>query len=282
MRLYSHNHFIDGTVEGTNIHQVDTNPSHDHTFYGNGCQNGWDTSKPYAGGSIVACSSYTNQTYDGEVLSTKSVYSLQAATSGSGAAITTDNTNAPDTFCPLGWQLPYSGTGGDYYNKTKSWVNFFSIYSLTNNRTSANKARSYPISIALGGRYYWGQDAGALFVKDDAGHFWSITLKSNIDAYKANVWLVGDLTPNLGYAKNNGLSIRCDCRISDLKSSPWHPRSLISIMAFHFLKAHFPSVKIMSNYLKNETKYFIFKELLVNFDEAESKYKMENRILMSE
>ena len=65
-------------------------------------------------------------------------------------------------------------------------------------------------------------------------------------------------------------------------SSPWHPRSLISIMAFHFLKAHFPSVKIMSNYLKNETKYFIFMELRVNFDEAESKYKMENRILMSE
>ena len=53
-------------------------------------------------------------------------------------------------------------------------------------------------------------------------------------------------------------------------------------MAFHFLKAHFPSVKIMSNYLKNETKYFIFMELRANFDEAESKYKMENRILMSE
>ena len=77
-------------------------------------------------------------------------------------------------------------------------------------------------------------------------------------------------------------ALRCDFDISNLEIFPWHPRSLISIMAFHFLKAHFPSVKIMSNYLKNETKYFIFMELRANFDEAESKYKMENRILMSE
>ena len=200
-------------MAGTNVSFGDNDLNNDHVFYGNGCPNGWDDSKPNAGGSTVACDSSTATTMDGETLSTKTVYSFQAATSGAGSTVITANANSPDTFCPLGWQLPYGGTGGDYYDKSGSWDYLFNAYSIPlsgNSGTGARKLRSYPISVVLGGRYYW--PTASLFVHRTAGHFWSKTASTtgNVEAYKMNVWTSGDaINSNVPYSKGNGLSVRC-------------------------------------------------------------------------
>ena len=263
---------------------IDTNPEHDHTYYGNGCDNGWGTSGEdgsktpcpvsNAGGRFI-------KTADDETQKNGTYYNSQAATDGTGGAIATDNTNSSDTFCPLGWQLPYSGTSGNYYDKSKSWKYLLDAYSLISDISSVTKFRSYPLSYILPGYFTWNK--GMLYNQKSLGDYWSLTISTEANTFFVRVVPSESLlSPQQQSAKAGGRNIRCDSRISILNSFPWHPRSLISIMAFHFLKAHFPSVKIMSNYFKNETKYFIFMELRANFDEAESKYKMENRILMSE
>ena len=255
---------------------ADGNFGHDHTYYGFGCTNPWTSEGEI---STKSCSVRLVATRNNvEIQDIGVYYNFSAAASGSGSQLTTDNANIPDTFCPLGWQLPYSGTGGDYYDKSKSWKFLFAKYSMVNDTPSAQKTNAYPFDYIYSGFYYY--DNGALFAVTSGAHLWSITKKADYSAYRFDTWGSGLQVNN--YYGNYGDPLRCAFDISNLESSPWHPRSLISIMAFHFLKAHFPSVKIMSNYLKNETKYFIFMELRANFDEAESKYKMENRILMSE
>ena len=278
--------YIAGDPEHSLLQYTDANVAHDHTYYGiNGCPNSWgDDGK---GGSDVPCTTNQATTFDNEVQNIGTFYHFQAATSGSGGAIVTPNANSPDTFCPLGWQLPYGGTGGDYYNQPKSWNYLISTYGFTiytdnqhhNNQSAADLFKSYPMSYILAGNYRW--DRGRLYYGNVSGPYWYSTAFDAGSMYRYVISNMGYNNADLN-SKTYGQPMRCDRRISILKSSPWHPRSLISIMAFHFLKAHFPSVKIMSNYLKNETKYFIFMELRANFDEAESKYKMENRILMSE
>ena len=230
----------------------------------------------------MACSSRTINTYDNEALSIGVYYNYQAATSGSGADLSAKNVPSPDTFCPLGWQMPYGGTDGDYYNQSKSWkyllVQYGKDYS-DNNVSTKNFMMSYPFSYIYTGNYIWGI-YGVLMYFGIHGVYLS---SSNYNSDRMDrFYLWGNRVNAESDTKTYGISIRFVLGISKFESFPWHPRSLISIMAFHFLKAHFPSVKIMSNYLKNETKYFIFMELRANFDEAESKYKMENRILMSE
>ena len=261
-------------MEGTDLtpYQED-DPNKDLTYYGNGCS--------VDGGSKKPGSTRIIETYDNENQAMGTYYDYQAAASGSGGTnITADNTNVSDTFCPLGWQMPYAGTGGDYYDKSRSWSYLFSIYNYNNNQAGVEGILSYPLSNIQAGNIYW--PTITLYDMTIMSRLWSTTNSADWGAYRLSVHLEGKNYLIGTGGKGNGHSVRCDFDISDLESFPWHPRSLISIMAFHFLKAHFPSVKIMSNYLKNETKYFIFMELRANFDEAESKYKMENRILMSE
>ena len=253
--------------------------AHDHTYYGNGCPNDWNNP---TGGSTVACSTNLVTTF-GEVQAIGVYYDYLAATTGSGGpdSLKNNNENSPDTFCPLGWQLPYSGTDGDYYDQSKSFRYLKSMY-LSPGDTEPDigkKGLKYPMSFARTGIYVTSK--GGLALMGVASYLTTITNYTRFAGYKSTVY--DDAFSAFAYQdKRDSESVRCDFDISNLEIFPWHPRSLISIMAFHFLKAHFPSVKIMSNYLKNETKYFIFMELRANFDEAESKYKMENRILMSE
>ena len=249
---------------------MDGDANHDHTYYGYGC--------PDTEGSVVSCNLLIINTSDNEPQSIGTYHNFPSATSGSGSTAVTDNSNATDTFCPLGWQLPYSGTGGDYYDQSKSWLYLFDFYHIQYDQQGVNSIRSYPLSYIDAGIYH---PLNGLYRANDMGYYYSGTVYSYKQAYGMRTTTI-DSGPYTVFDSVAAVPLRCDCRISILNSFPWHPRSLISIMAFHFLKAHFPSVKIMSNYLKNETKYFIFMELRANFDEAESKYKMENRILMSE
>ena len=197
--------FIDGTVAGTNINYPDSNISHDHTYYGNGC--------PGGDGSITPCETRIVKTADNENQKNGTYYTFQAATDSTGGAITTDNTNSSDTFCPLGWQLPYSGTGGDYYDKSRSWKYLFSKYSLIDDQASATKLKSYLFSYVYSGYYRWG--TGRLYYQNNGGYYWSSTVVSSTHAYYLNTWSSA-VRPAVTDNKAYGFTVRCHFKVSIL------------------------------------------------------------------
>ena len=196
--------FTDGTVAGNPADLTvykDTNVSHDYTYIGNGC--------PGGDGSITPCENRIVKTADDEDQKNGTYYHFQAATSGTGAAIATDNTDSPDTFCPLGWQLPYSGTGGDYYNQSKSWNYLFNKYSIVDDETSATKVKSYPFSYVYSGYYNW--YTGRLYLQSNNGIYWSSTIVNSTDAYRLHTWSSGIRPANAG-GKAQGFALRCVTR----------------------------------------------------------------------
>ena len=213
----------------------DSDVSHDHTYMGNGCKNGWGTSGE--GGSQTPCADSDAggryvKTADSETQKNGTYYNFQAGTSGAGAVITTGNTNSPDTFCPLGWQLPYSGTGGDYYNKSRSWNYLFTTYSIAfadGTATDATKIKSYPFSYVYSGGYYW--TTGRLYFQSNNGLYWSSTVVSSTNAYYLNTWS-SVVRPADTVNKARGVALRCDFNISSLESSLWHPRKTLNILGF--------------------------------------------------
>ena len=189
-----------GTPVDLTIYKDDTTgyQLRDHTYFGNGCSGG--------DGSATPCSTRIIQTADSENQKNGTYYHFQAATSGSGGTITTDNTNSSDTFCPLGWQLPYSGTGGDYYDKSKSWNFLFNKYSIVDDETSATKVKSYPFSYVYSGFYRW--ITGLLYNQSNAGNYWSSTVVSSTYAYLLHTWS-SVVKPANEYTKAGGLTVRC-------------------------------------------------------------------------
>ena len=186
--------FIDGTVEGTDITIIDGSSNNDHTYFGNGCR--IDEYTPNSG-STKSCSSRTNLTADGETLSIGTYYNFQAIAAGSGGLDYSENNSVVlDTFCPLGWQLSYGGTGGDYYNKSRSWNYFLNSYSIAADTPGSNKIRSYPISYIYTGYFHLG--TGKLFEQGNFALYKSATIldRSNTYGFKISsnsVWSNGDV-----------------------------------------------------------------------------------------
>ena len=197
--------FIDGTVAGTNVTLVDTDNNHDHTYYGNGCLEGGT-------GSATSCSTRIVKTIDNENQIIGVYYSFQAATSGSGGAIVTPNANSPDTFCPLGWQLPYSGTDGDYYDKSRSLNYLFTTYGIRfvdETQADATKVGSYPFSYVLSGAYYWAK--GRLYLQNGGGYYWQSTNNNLPNSYLFHLGR-NTVKPARADNKSFGYSIRCVTR----------------------------------------------------------------------
>ena len=175
--------FIDGTVEGTDVTQYAASDSNQNrTYYGKGCPNVWDNSKASEGygGSPVSCSVSTVKTSDNEYQMVGTLYTYRAANSGSGNDQLADNNNSPDTFCPLGWQLPYSGTGGVYYDQSKSWNYMFSFYDINVSESGSANARSYPVSFIYSGYFLNGGLSGV----GSGNVSWTITKYNLNRAYR--------------------------------------------------------------------------------------------------
>ena len=186
---------------------IDNDDSHDHSYYGNGCPNSWGADG--SGGSQTPCTTRIVPTVNDGNQKNGTHYSFQAATSGSGYSLATENTNAPDTFCPLGWQMPYSGTGGDYYNKSRSWRYLFDAYSITYDSesvASVTKLKSYPISYVFSG--YFGWYTGRLYNLNAYGYHWSSTSTYNKHAFYLLVWSSTIKPSNLD-RKAGGPTLRC-------------------------------------------------------------------------
>ena len=214
--------FIDGTVAGTDIHtgHIDSHSGHDYTYYGNGCPNAWDgdDAEHYHGGSLQSCTTRIVPTYDSENQKNGTYYVFQAATSGSGwSATMPDDTNTADTFCPLGWQLPYGGTDGDYYDKSRSWKYLLDTYGLSygdGKEASSIKVRSYPLSNILSG--YYSQTDAALFYQGNNGLHWSTTSHTGGYAFLFSIWPKA-LFPMVYTYKQYSYTLRCNCEISILE-----------------------------------------------------------------
>ncbi len=193
--------------------------TNDHSYYGRGCKNGWGTSGE--GGSQTPCADsdaggrYVT-TADGETQKNGTYFNFQAATVGAGGAMATDKTDSSYTFCPLGWQLPYSGTGGDYDDKSKTWNHLFKSYGLhigDGTATDATKVKSYPFSFVYSGRYYW--STGRLYAQSNDGYYWSSTVVSSTNAYLLNTWSSG-VSPARTGSKAGGGAVRCGFMVSIL------------------------------------------------------------------
>ena len=193
--------FIDGTVEGRPNDlrvYIDTNVTHDHTYYGNGC--GPDI------GSTTPCSTRIVQTNDGENQKNGTYYHFQAATVGTGGTIASENANSPDTFCPLGWQLPYSGTGGDYYDISRSIKVLLDTYQIDDNITGVHILRSYPFSIVYSG--YFDGPEGSLNNKGVAFNMLSSIILNRIEFQRFSIY--GETVNYLGMNnKNRAQTVRC-------------------------------------------------------------------------
>ena len=191
-------------MEGTNIHVVDDRVGHDYTYYGNGCPG-----EAADGGSTKACSTRIIATHDGENLNGGTYYNFHAVSSGNAVTTATENANTPDTFCPLGWQLPYSGTGGDYYDKSRSWRLLFTTYSInfnTGTHADAVIIKSYPFSNVYSGDFNW--ETGRLYGQTIDGIFWPSTIQSASGVYRMSTGWGGIRTDGLD-SKNAGFAIRC-------------------------------------------------------------------------
>ena len=196
-------------MEGTDISEASTPDNASSTYYGNGCATeGW------ARESIV-CDDRLSNTYDGESQEIGTYYNFQAITVGVGSTIETDNTNSPDTFCPLGWQLPYSGTGGAYYDKSKSLNYMFSFYSINTSESGSANARSYPVSFIYSGYFL----SGGLSGVDSGNVSWTIT-KYNLNRAYRLIMTRSRAIPNDVEGIVSLQTVRCDFDISNLEKLP--------------------------------------------------------------
>ena len=187
---------MEGTPADLTVYADDA-INHNHTYYGNGCYGS------QAEGVKTPCSTRLTDTADGETLENGTYYHFQAATAGTGAAIETDNTNTPDSFCPLGWQLPYGGSGGDYYDQSKSGKYLLVQYGAWDN-TEGLKMLKYPLSFVYAGGYNW--EIGTLNSFGAGGYYITSTIHTWRSMYRIS-------TSSFRYVtdpKYFGNPLRCD------------------------------------------------------------------------
>ena len=190
---------MEGTPDLTQYKTTDI--TRDVSYYGNGCPGNSDL-------NIYPCSSRIAGTYDDvELQKNGTIYTFQAASVGTGSSITTANTNAPDTFCPLGWQVPYGGTGGDYYDQSRSWRYLITSYNYDFERQGSINVMSYPIDIARSGSFQI--NTGALYYLNNVSQSWTSTGNGASAAYRLNVW-IGAIHDEQAAFMATGQTIRSD------------------------------------------------------------------------
>lgn len=142
-----------------------------------------------------------------------SYYSWTVATAGSGISISTDNTDAPHSICPINWHLPNT------YNGTNSSTDFRAlaialggssatqIYNSTTNPTGTtlyDQLTSSPYSFLYSGSY-----DQSTFYHVAGGRYWSST-SGNESRYAHNYNLFVDLIYTARQDnRRNGFSVRC-------------------------------------------------------------------------
>ncbi len=83
--------------------------------------------------------------------------------------------------------MPYGGTGGDYYDKSKSVRYLFTAYNIQSTQAGSDKARSYPLALIFSGLLAINQ--GVLYGKDTNGNYWTSSSNESYNgAYRFTVY----------------------------------------------------------------------------------------------
>ncbi len=182
-----------GTALSTLANYLDSNATHEHTYFGNGYGPNYSTS---------VGTTYQTTTYDGETQKIGTYYNFQAATVGTGAALANEGDQAPDSFCPAGWQLPIGGN----QDVNKAFQKVLNSYNISSNSAGSNAGRSYPLSYLLSGYYYWYN--GRLSSLGSDGYWWSNTFEGGGYAYNLGI-LEDEIYADGNSPMYDGFPLRC-------------------------------------------------------------------------
>ena len=129
-------------------------------------------------------------------------YNWYAATAGSNAENMNDGDEAPQSICPKGWRLPYSG-----YNQTgsKSWLYMLSnsIANYGSNAATSQAMRTDPFYIPRAGDYDGSVDSAG-----SVGGYWSSTANGYGSACQL-LFYSSYVYPQYGNDAYYGYSVRC-------------------------------------------------------------------------
>ena len=145
----------------------------------------------------------SSQTYDAHYLA-GNYYSWEAATAGTGHSYTSSGSQAPDSICPKGFELPLSHT--DNNNVSGSFYNLLNQYGFTSSTGSGtNSITRAPLFFVRSGyvypTYYLG-NAGY------GGYYWSSVADSSSSAYVLTFYS-SRVNPSNDGSRYYGHSVRC-------------------------------------------------------------------------
>lgn len=128
-------------------------------------------------------------------------YTWNAATAGTGGTIT--STNATDSICPKGWQLPTSNN-----SNSGSFQALTNAYSISSNTDGSTALVSAPLYFVRSGNV----DSGSLRYAGNSGGYWSSTAYSSTSrAYRLS-FDSGYVDPSYDLNRYFGQSVRCLAR----------------------------------------------------------------------
>ena len=128
-------------------------------------------------------------------------YTWNAATAGTGGTIT--STNATDSICPKGWQLPTSNNSNS--GSFQALTNAYSISSNTDGNTALVSA---PLYFVRSGYVH----SGSLRYAGDYGYYWSSTAGSRTSYAYLLYFPSGLVNPSFSLNRYVGQSVRCLAR----------------------------------------------------------------------
>ena len=145
----------------------------------------------------------SSQTYDAHYLA-GNYYSWEAATAGTGHSYTSSGSQAPDSICPKGFELPLSHPNNN--NVSGSFYSLLNQYGFTSSTGSgANSITRAPLFFVRSGYVdpaYYLSPAGLY------GVYWSSVAFSSSFAYRLNFAPSG-VSPSYFDHRYRGLSVRC-------------------------------------------------------------------------
>ena len=125
-------------------------------------------------------------------------YTWNAATAGTGGTIT--STNATDSICPKGWQLPTSNN-----SNSGSFQALTDAYSISDDTAGSTALVSAPLYFVRSGYVY----SGSLWDAGYSGDYWSSTAGSNTSLAYELYFYSGGVTPSGNTGRYGGQSVRC-------------------------------------------------------------------------
>ena len=147
--------------------------------------------------------SVEGNTYDAHYLA-GNYYSWEAATAGTGHSYTSSGSQAPDSICPKGFELPLSHTNNN--NVSGGFYNLLNQYGFTSSTGSGtNSITRAPLFFVRSG---YVDTADYLGSAGDYGYYWSSVASSSPNAYYL-YFLSSIVRPSGNSYRFYGLSVRC-------------------------------------------------------------------------